>query len=97
MINIWKLEKEVRIASLQNRIRRHDIADRRHLLVRAMVSTASEPLVLGAAVLVGFGFGFRENHPSVDSRTNSWVITRILPLVMSCFGQTTRHDKQALD
>ena len=95
--NITKLEKQVRIASLENRFRRHDIAAKGHLLGQAVKRTAAQPAVLGVAVFVGFSLGLRETRQRrqcVVSAKKHGFMSKILSLGISYVIHSSRFGNQ---
>tara|TARA_R110002111_G_scaffold20466_1_gene48823 strand:- start:172 stop:477 length:306 start_codon:yes stop_codon:yes gene_type:complete len=95
--NITKLEKQVRIASLENRFRRHNMAVKGHLLGRAAKRTAAQPLILGAGFVVGFSFGLLEAHQCrerVVSVKRRGFMSKILSLGLSYVIHSNRFGDQ---
>lgn len=97
MISISTLEEQVRTASLKNRMRRGYIVGRCRLFRHEIESAAGKPVVLGAAVLIGFGFGLRESHKPAVHHSNSAAMAKILSLVMNYFAHSARRNMQVFD
>tara|TARA_R110002124_G_scaffold183145_1_gene350518 strand:- start:8812 stop:9105 length:294 start_codon:yes stop_codon:yes gene_type:complete len=96
MISIWKLKKQVNAASLANRKHRHDLAHRRHLLSRSIAASATQPIVLGSATLIGFCIGIQQNHhQSTATGKDCIVVEKILPLVVSYLFNTAYRESGA--